>query len=84
MDLQMPHMDGYETAAAIRALPDNKYSNLPIIALTASAMLDIKDKAFDAGMNDYISKPFNPEDLYNIILQYAMVKNEKELLNCSN
>ncbi|WP_018614452.1 PAS domain S-box protein [Segetibacter koreensis] len=84
MDLQMPHMDGYETAAAIRALPDSKYSNLPIIALTASAMLDIKDKAFDAGMNDYISKPFNPEDLYNIILQYAMVKNEEELLKCSN
>lgn len=80
MDLQMPHMDGYETAAAIRALPAGKYSHLPIIALTASAMLNIKDKAFDAGMNDYITKPFNPEELYNKILLYAAVKPEEKLL----
>jgi len=80
MDLQMPQMDGYETAAAIRALPAGKYSHLPIIALTASAMLNIKDKAFDAGMNDYITKPFNPEELYNKILQYAAVKPEEKLL----
>jgi PAS domain S-box-containing protein len=64
MDLQMPEMDGYQATTEIRKLPGEKYARLPIIALTASAMLDIKDIAFDVGMNDYISKPFNPADLY--------------------
>ena len=71
MDLQMPEMDGYQTTTAIRELPGDKYKNLPIIALTASAMLDIKDKAFVVGMNDYISKPFNPNELYRKIAHYG-------------
>ncbi|MDR6941042.1 PAS domain-containing hybrid sensor histidine kinase/response regulator [Mucilaginibacter pocheonensis] len=71
MDLQMPEMDGYQTTEAIRQLPNEKFQNLPIIALTASAMLDIKDKAFVVGMNDYISKPFNPNELYRKIATYA-------------
>jgi len=74
MDLQMPEMDGYETAAAIRELPEEKFKKLPLIALTASAMLDIKDKAFVVGMNDYISKPFNPNELYRKIASYAKKK----------
>ena len=71
MDLQMPEMDGYQTTTKIRELPGDKFKNLPIIALTASAMLDIKDKAFIVGMNDYISKPFNPDELHRKILQYS-------------
>jgi signal transduction histidine kinase/ActR/RegA family two-component response regulator len=71
MDLQMPEMDGYQTTTAIRNLPDPKYKKLPIVALTASAMLDIKDQAFVVGMNDYLSKPFNPDDLHRKIAQYA-------------
>jgi signal transduction histidine kinase/ActR/RegA family two-component response regulator len=71
MDLQMPEMDGYQTTEAIRNLPDPKYHKLPIIALTASAMLDIKDRAFTVGMNDYISKPFNPNELYKKIASYS-------------
>ncbi|MES2455487.1 MAG: ATP-binding protein [Bacteroidota bacterium] len=71
MDLQMPEMDGYQTTIAIRQLADEKYKKLPIIALTASAMLDIKDQAFIVGMNDYISKPFNPDELYKKIAHYA-------------
>ncbi|MDB4901416.1 MAG: response regulator [Mucilaginibacter sp.] len=71
MDLQMPEMDGYETTIAIRELSGEKFKKLPIIALTASAMLDIKDRAFVVGMNDYISKPFNPNDLYRKIALYA-------------
>ena len=67
MDLQMPEMDGYQATTEIRKLPGQKYADLPIIALTASATLDIKDIAFAVGMNDYISKPFNPTDLYNKI-----------------
>ncbi|OJV20081.1 MAG: hybrid sensor histidine kinase/response regulator [Dyadobacter sp. 50-39] len=70
MDLQMPEMDGYEATRRIRRLPDEKYQHLPIIALTASAMLDIKDIAFTVGMNDYISKPFSPAELYSKIASY--------------
>nr|WP_294789832.1 ATP-binding protein [uncultured Mucilaginibacter sp.] len=71
MDLQMPEMDGYQATTAIRNLPDEKYRKLPIVALTASAMLDIKDQAFIVGMDDYISKPFNPDELYRKIALYA-------------
>jgi CheY-like chemotaxis protein len=67
MDLQMPIMDGYEATEKIRAF--DKVT--PIIALTASATLDTKDKTFDVGMNDYISKPFNPNELYEIIKKYS-------------
>lgn len=60
MDLQMPEMDGYDATTEIR-----KFNNkIPIIALTASAMLDIRDRAFEVGMNDYVTKPFNPNELY--------------------
>jgi CheY-like chemotaxis protein len=71
MDLHMPVMDGYEATAAIRKLPIDYCRNVPIFALTADAMLDIKDKAFEAGMNDYISKPFHPIELYQKIARYA-------------
>ncbi|MHB8207278.1 response regulator [Mucilaginibacter sp.] len=71
MDLQMPEMDGYQTTQAIRKLEGNKYKKLPIIALTASSFLDIQDDAFKAGMNDYISKPFNPNDLHRKIATYS-------------
>lgn len=70
MDLQMPEMDGYETTKKVRELNGNKYRDLPIVALTASAMLNIQDKAFTVGMNDYISKPFNPDELYMKIRKY--------------
>lgn len=70
MDLQMPEMDGYQATAAIRRLPGEKYARLPIIALTASAMLDVKDKVLSLGMTDYLTKPFNPEDLLAKISRY--------------
>ncbi len=74
MDLQMPQMDGYSAAEEIRKLePVEIYSKLPIIALTASAMLDNKDRAFVVGMDDYVSKPFNPDDLYRKIAHYRQL-----------
>lgn len=61
MDVHMPVMDGYEAARAIR---DNSYwDNLPIIALTASAMRSDREQALAVGMNDFIKKPINPEEL---------------------
>jgi PAS domain S-box-containing protein len=70
MDLQMPEMDGYQATRAIRDLPAEKFKKIPIIALTASAMLDVKEKVLLCGMNDYISKPFNTKELYNKIFFY--------------
>lgn len=62
MDLRMPEMDGIDAAKLIRALPEpNCYT--PIIALTASAMLEEQNEIFQAGMNEYVSKPFNPDEL---------------------
>ncbi|MVN91032.1 ATP-binding protein [Mucilaginibacter aquatilis] len=63
MDLQMPVMNGFEAATEIRKLPDGVKSSVPIIALTASALTDIREKVFSAGMNDYVSKPFKPDEL---------------------
>ena len=59
----MPEMDGYEATVEIRKLD----KNIPIIALTAAALVEDKQKVFAAGMNDFISKPFKPNDLYNKI-----------------
>lgn len=63
MDLQMPVMDGYTASKELRVLG----LKIPIIALTASVMLDVGDKVYSSGMNDYITKPFNPDELYKKI-----------------
>ncbi|WP_316834636.1 response regulator [Pedobacter nutrimenti] len=63
MDLYMPEMDGYEATAAIRKM-DGPKSATPIIALTASVSDNVVEKALEAGMNDYLSKPFSPEHLF--------------------
>jgi two-component system, sensor histidine kinase len=63
MDLQMPVMSGFDAAIEIRKMRDPKKANIPIIALTASALFDIKERVFNSGMNDYVSKPFKPEEL---------------------
>jgi signal transduction histidine kinase/CheY-like chemotaxis protein len=68
MDLQMPILDGFEAAKAIRKMPDVRKANVPIIALTASALFDIKDKVYESGMNDYVSKPFKPTELVEKML----------------
>jgi len=62
MDCQMPNMDGYEATKEIRKLPSSK-SKIPIIALTANAMNGDDVKCKDAGMDDYLSKPFKTKDL---------------------
>jgi len=68
MDLQMPVMDGYIAAGKIRK-SDAPFSKVPIIALTASALMDVSNRVKEAGMNDYVSKPFNPNDLQTKILR---------------
>jgi signal transduction histidine kinase/CheY-like chemotaxis protein len=63
MDLQMPVLNGFDAAVEIRKMRDPKKANTPIIALTASALFDIKERVFGSGMNDYVSKPFKPDEL---------------------
>src|SRR5688572_2079714 len=68
MDIQMPEMDGYTATALIRT---ELQSQIPIIAMTAHAMMGEKEKCIQLGMNDYISKPLKETVLYNIIAQYS-------------
>ena len=72
MDLQMPEMDGLEATRQIRNLDDSRYSTVPIIALTASALMETKRDVYTAGMNDYITKPFNPAELYRKLKKYSV------------
>ncbi len=62
MDVQMPIMNGYETTKAIREMPDEK-SHLPIIAMTANVLKEEIAQCYEAGMNDFIGKPFHTPDL---------------------
>ncbi|MFC4776910.1 response regulator [Paenibacillus sp. GCM10023252] len=65
MDIMMPEMDGYEAMRQIRLMP--QYEKLPIIAVTAKAMKDDRDKCMEAGASDYISKPVNNEQLLSLM-----------------
>jgi CheY-like chemotaxis protein/HPt (histidine-containing phosphotransfer) domain-containing protein len=68
MDVQMPVMDGYEATRAIRS--DPCFQDLPIIAMTAHAMAGDRDKSIEAGMNDHVSKPIDPEALFQTLQKY--------------
>lgn len=73
MDLELPVMDGYETVRRIRKM-GGKYKKLPIIALTASSLDEVKDKVFEAGMNDCVVKPFTPRELYKRLAENLKAK----------
>jgi two-component system, chemotaxis family, sensor kinase CheA len=75
MDIMMPEMDGYEAIKRIRAF--SHFSSLPIIALTAKAMKEDREKCLEAGASDYIVKPFNPDQLISLIRVWLYQKNEK-------
>ncbi|HAH25349.1 MAG TPA: response regulator [Prolixibacteraceae bacterium] len=66
MDLQMPEMNGYEATQILK----RKYPALPVIAQTAFAMSDDREKALDAGCDDYLAKPIKSKDLLNITEKY--------------
>jgi CheY-like chemotaxis protein len=72
MDLQMPEMDGFEATRQIRHRTDEKKA-LPIIALTASAAEEVRTKVIDWGMDDFVSKPFNPSELHLKISKYLQI-----------
>lgn len=73
MDLQMPEMSGFQAAEIIRAEKSMvKNSAIPIIALSADAFLETRRKVLEAGMNDFVTKPFKPEELYQKIIKYTL------------
>ncbi len=67
MDVQMPKMDGFEATMAIRKKEEKTGKHVPIIAMTAHAMPEDKRKCFEAGMDDYLTKPLNPKELFDTI-----------------
>jgi len=71
MDLQMPIMDGYEATIEIRK---NGYLDIPIIALSADAMLGTKEQVIEAGMNDYATKPINIKELFGTLVKWVVQK----------
>ncbi len=80
MDLQMPEMDGY---TATRLIRNELKSDIPIIAMTADALKGEAERCFESGMNGYISKPFEPRDLYAEILKYTRKETLTEQSNIS-
>jgi PAS domain S-box-containing protein len=68
MDMQMPRLDGLAATRAIRALPDT--AELTVIAMTANAFNEDRRRCLEAGMNDFIAKPFMPEELYEVLLRW--------------
>jgi CheY-like chemotaxis protein/HPt (histidine-containing phosphotransfer) domain-containing protein len=71
MDVQMPEMNGLEAAAAIRELEKTTGGHIPIIALTAHALKGDREECVAAGMDDYLSKPLQPRELYEAIARHA-------------
>jgi signal transduction histidine kinase/CheY-like chemotaxis protein/HPt (histidine-containing phosphotransfer) domain-containing protein len=69
MDVTMPEIDGFEATVFIRKKMPSPISETAIIAMTASALIGDREKCISVGMNEYVSKPFNPEDLYDKIVK---------------
>jgi CheY-like chemotaxis protein len=68
MDMQMPVMDGLAATQAIRKLPNG--GGVPIVAMTANAFSEDREKCLAAGMNDFVAKPVRPETLFGIMLKW--------------
>ncbi|MGL1893680.1 MAG: response regulator [Spirochaetaceae bacterium] len=68
MDLQMPIMDGYDATIEIRKTIS--FDQLPIVAMTADAMTGVRDNVINSGMNDYVTKPINPPDLWAALVKW--------------
>jgi CheY-like chemotaxis protein/anti-sigma regulatory factor (Ser/Thr protein kinase) len=73
MDVQMPEMDGFDSTKEIRRFEKGSKNHIPIVAMTAHAMKGDREKCLDAGMDFYITKPVNPNELYETIEKYKRI-----------
>ncbi len=73
MDMQMPAMDGITATKAIRSNPQLR--TLPIIAMTANVMATDREKCIEAGMNDHVAKPIDPDELFTVLLRWIKPRN---------
>jgi PAS domain S-box-containing protein len=80
MDLQMPVMDGLEATGLIRKMDEPVKASVPIIALTAAAMNQEREQAMRLGVNDYVCKPFVPEELYDKLVKFSLKAKEQRLI----
>jgi len=80
MDIQMPEMDGLEASRRIRASDKENIDKLPIVAMTANAMAGDREKSLEAGMNDHVTKPIDPDELFAALLQW-IEPGEREVPN---
>ena len=78
MDIQMPVMNGYEAARAIRSLADKDRSSIPIVAMTANAFREDVQAAAEAGMNGHVAKPVNPQNLKMTLREVLLERKEGE------
>ena len=69
MDLQMPEMDGFTATKLLRR--DPRFQKLPIIAMTAHALVEERQRCLDAGMNDHVSKPIDPDNLFSTLMRWV-------------
>ena len=81
MDLQMPLMDGFEASAMLRN--DPTLASMPILAMTAHAMVQEREQCLAVGMNDFISKPIDPETLATTLAQWLPVERAKVIATAS-
>jgi len=77
MDVQMPIMDGYQATRVIR--DDRRFTKLPIIAMTANAMVSDQQDAKDAGMNDHVAKPIDVAELFSVLGRWISVPEERRI-----
>jgi CheY-like chemotaxis protein len=75
MDIQMPEMDGYEATARIRA--KLQQASLPVIAMTAHAVAGFRENSLAMGMNDYVTKPIDPERLFGVLASWIRLDPER-------
>jgi two-component system, sensor histidine kinase and response regulator len=68
MDMQMPVMDGITATLAVRGMP--RFNGLPIIAVTANVLPQDRQRCLDAGMNDFLAKPIDPDELWNLLRKW--------------
>jgi CheY-like chemotaxis protein len=72
MDLQMPEMDGFQATTKIRA--DDRFAELPIVAMTAHATIEERQRCLMSGMNDHVAKPIDPAALYDTVRRFCRVE----------